>query len=127
MIFLWLLLMGLFVAWMAVPLARRVGYGYGRFGRTGDILLVVGGALLGGVVLVVLLRMIGQEIGDTGALLLGFLGAMVAVVLLALFSASSAAVEPDAGRQTPPAHQIDDTETVYPTTRPGETTRQDTG
>jgi uncharacterized membrane protein YeaQ/YmgE (transglycosylase-associated protein family) len=119
MVFLWLLFMGLFVAWLAVPLARRFGYGYGRFGRAGDVLLVLGGTMIGGIVLVWLLEQIGQSMGDVERLILGFVGAMVVIVLLVLFGASAAADEAGiTGRETEPAHQIDDTETVHPTTRP---------
>jgi hypothetical protein len=109
MIILWLLMMGLFIAYLAVPLARWLDWEYGRFGRVGDMLLVIGGTLLGGVVLVAFLGLIGQfAIGDAGALGFGFSGALIALGLLILFSTASAASEPNETRDIPPAPPTND-------------------
>jgi hypothetical protein len=109
MIILWLLMMGLFIAYLAVPLARWLGWEYGRFGRVGDILLVIGGTLVGGVVLVGIVGLIGQfTLGDAGALGLGFAGALVALGLLVLFSTASANDEPNETRDIPPAPPTND-------------------
>jgi hypothetical protein len=106
MIILWLLMMGLFIAYIAVPMARWLGWDYGRFGRVGDIVLIVAGTLLGGVVLVAFLGLIGQfTIGDAGALGFGFSGALIALGLLVLFSTASNTDQPD---DISPAPSIDE-------------------
>lgn len=96
MYILWLVLMALFIGYLAVPLAREVGYSYGRFGRLGDILAVLLGALLFGVLFVAVLAAIGAWAwGETGALVLGFIGALLAIILLTIFSVSAAPSDED--------------------------------
>jgi hypothetical protein len=103
MIIVWLLLMGLFIAYLAVPMSRWLGWEYGRFGRVGDNLLIVGGTLVGGVVLVSIVGLIGQfTIGDAGALGLGFAGALIVLGLLILFSNASVDDQPEDIPPTPP-------------------------
>lgn len=92
---LWLLFMGVIVGFLAAPIAQRVGYRYGRFGRTGDLIAVIAGTVLGGVLLAIVGGAIGLSLGGNGgALVGGILGAIVAILLLALFSTQAANAEP---------------------------------
>ena len=104
MLYLWLIAMGLFVGWLVVPVARQLGYKYGRFGSIGDMLAVLAGTLLGGAVLVWILDAIGLTVSNSVALLLGFVGATAAVFLLMIYAATTAA-EPHQVRVT---HRDDD-------------------
>lgn len=89
-----LIFMALCIGYLAVPLARELGYAYGRFGRVQDILLILVGTLLFGVAIVALLSWLGAWTGgDVGALILGFIGALLTVGLLTVFSARAAAHE----------------------------------
>jgi Co/Zn/Cd efflux system component len=106
MIFLFLLMMGLAVAWLAVPVARKLGYDYGRFGRTGDMAAVVVGALIGGILFIGVMALLGRQMaGDGGALVVGFLGAAIVVVLLMIFGMTTAAEEPHDLRDPLPSTQ----------------------
>jgi hypothetical protein len=115
MVILWLLVMGLFVAVLAAPSARWLGWEYGYIGRAGDMLLVIGGALAGGLVLVAIFSAVGQtSLGDVGALVSGFIGALIAVGILVIISARSVAGEPNETRDIPPAPPIDDSSERQP-------------
>ena len=100
----WLIVMALFIAALAGPVARQFGWSYGRFGRAGDMIVVLIGAILGGVILTAIFSAVGfQAGGDTGALIGGFVGAMIAVMLMVLFGAASAASEPNRAGEADPA------------------------
>ncbi|MBI5667692.1 MAG: GlsB/YeaQ/YmgE family stress response membrane protein [Chloroflexi bacterium] len=100
----WLIVMALFIAALAGPVARQFGWSYGRFGRLGDMLVVVVGAILGSVILTAIFSAVGfQAGGDNGALIGGFVGAMIAVVLMVLFGAASASAEPNRAGEADPA------------------------
>ena len=91
----WLLFMGLLLGFLAVPIAQRFGYAYGRFGRTGDLVAVVVATMIGGLLLAALGSGIGASLsGDGGAIVGGIIGAVIAIGLLALFAAKAADSEP---------------------------------
>lgn len=93
---LWLVFMGLLIGFLAVPLAQRFGYAYGRFGRMSDMLLVIVGAVIGGVLVTALGGAIGASTGgDGGAIVGGIIGAVISVALLALLSTRAANKEPN--------------------------------
>lgn len=90
----YLLFMGLFVAWLAVPMMRGLNLRYGRYGRTGDAALVMGGTLIAGVAVTALFAAFGASINrDVGALMFGAIGAFFVIIMLTLFSAITAAKE----------------------------------
>jgi uncharacterized membrane protein YeaQ/YmgE (transglycosylase-associated protein family) len=92
---LWLVFMGLLIGFLAVPLAQRIGYRYGRFGRTGDLLVVIVATVIGGLILTAIGSAIGSSLsGDGGAIVGGILGAIIALGLLTLFSTTAATTEP---------------------------------
>lgn len=92
----WLLFMGLIVGFIVVPIAQRLGYSYGRFGRGGDLAAVVVGTLLGGILLTILASVVGGAInGTVGAIIGGIIGAIAAVVLLSIFATKAANDEPN--------------------------------
>lgn len=91
----WLIIMGVIFGFLAVPLAQRIGYAYGRFGRTGDLVAVIVATIVGGVLLAVLGSLLGASAsGDSGAIIGGILGAVLAIVLLVVFSTKAANDEP---------------------------------
>jgi uncharacterized membrane protein YeaQ/YmgE (transglycosylase-associated protein family) len=93
---LWLLFMGLIVGFVAVPLAQHFGYAYGRFGRTGDIVAVLVGSLVGaGLFAVVMGALGGAVMQEVGIVAGGLIGAVLAVIMLALFAAKAAEEEPN--------------------------------
>lgn len=101
MYFVFVVFMGLILAFVAYPLARAVGWRYGRFGRTTDMVFVIIAALIGAVLFTVIAGAIGAAInGDVGALIGGFIGAMLAVGALVIFSAKATYNEPN--RAKPP-------------------------
>lgn len=94
MYIIWLIVMGIFVGFLALPVMQYMGRDYGRFGRTGDVAVVVVSTLFFGLLLGTLLGLVGFfSTGDTDAILGGFIGAGVAVVLLMIFSAAKGSVE----------------------------------
>jgi len=110
MVVLWLLVMGLFVAVLAAPTARWLGWEYGYFGRAGDMLVVITGALASGLILVAIFSAVGQtSLGDIGALVSGFIGALIVVGILVILSARAVEDEPNEARDIAPGQPIDDT------------------
>jgi uncharacterized membrane protein YeaQ/YmgE (transglycosylase-associated protein family) len=92
---LWLLFMGLVIGFLAVPLAQRIGYRYGRFGRTGDLIAVIAATVIGGVLVVLVGGAVGASLsGDGGAIVGGIIGAVIAIGLLAAFSTQAANSDP---------------------------------
>lgn len=98
---LWLIAMALFVAYLAVPFARQMGYAYGRYNRFADIMIVLLGTLIFSALVVALFSALGAWAGGAiGALVLGFIGALLMVVLLTIFSISETTHE-DRLQETP--------------------------
>jgi len=92
----WLVLMGILLAFIAVPIAQRVGYAYGRFGRMGNMILVIVGTLVAGVLFSLLTSAIGMEVsGESGALIGGIIGGVLVILLLSAFAVKSANEEPN--------------------------------
>ena len=92
---LWLLFMGVVLGFIAYPIAQRIGYAYGRFGRTGDLIAVVAATIIGGLLLALLGGTIGESLsGDGGAIVGGIIGADVAIGLLTAFATRAADTEP---------------------------------
>ncbi len=94
MYILWLIFMALIVGYLAVPLARQLGYSYGRFGRFQDIVLVLIGTIVIGVLLVMALSALGTwDNSIVSGLAVGIVAAFVMVIILTLLSAKAAADE----------------------------------
>lgn len=91
----WLLIMGVIFGFVAFPVAQRVGYRYGRFGRTGDLVAVVVATVISGVLISLLGTALGAAAGgDAGAIIGGIAGAVLAIALLVIFATKAANDEP---------------------------------
>jgi uncharacterized membrane protein YwzB len=90
MILVVLAILGLAIAWLAVPVLRQVGYtSYGRFGRFGDALLVV-------FVTVIIGFGVGSVLlqsGELSSVIIGTIAALAMVALLTILGGGAASEE----------------------------------
>lgn len=100
---LFLLFMGLIIGFVAYPFARSVGWSYGRWGRGTDMVLVIVVTIVVGVLVTLIASALGAAIDpNAGALVGGFIGAMLAVGGLVLFSLKASSDEPNTTKEPLP-------------------------
>lgn len=99
----YLLFMGLILGFVAYPLARNLGWKYGRFGRSADMLVVIVATITGGLLFTVLASTIGASMDENvDALVGGFVGALIAIIALVIFSLKAASDEPNQTKEPLP-------------------------
>jgi hypothetical protein len=103
MFIVWLAIMGLVVGAITAVILWRIGQQTGRWSTRRDMLFVAGTTLLGGIVFSTILGWIGYLLlGESGALWVGLIGGIIAVVGVLAWSTRSAHSRANQGRGLAP-------------------------
>jgi hypothetical protein len=113
MFIVWLAVMGVIVGIVTAVVVWRIGQDTGRWSTRRDMVFVAGVTTLGGVIFSTLLGWVGYLLfGESGALLIGIIGGIIAVLSVLAWSIRSTQKRKNAGTGLAPTRPGPDTETV---------------
>jgi hypothetical protein len=108
MFIVWLAIMGLVVGAITAAIVWRIGQQTGRWSTRRDMIFVAGATLLGGIVFSTILGWLGYFLlGESGALWVGLIGGIIAVVAVLAWSTRSANSRANKGRGLAPTRPTD--------------------